>query len=257
MVESADRVLRILQSFVPNERDVSLTDIAERVQLPKSSVHRLLMTLIDHGFVERDASTRRYSLGIKLFELGSTAIHGRGLHGAAQPALEELSRATAETSHLAVLSGTDAVYVYKVEGPSSISMTSRVGGRAPVHATSIGKVLTAWSSPEEMAVLRNAPMQATTRYTITSVRAFDEELRRVRASGYALDLEEFEIGLRCIAAPVRDQSARVIAAVGIAGPSSRLDDARLSKLVPMVVDAADLLSRNLGFMPDRLTARIV
>jgi IclR family acetate operon transcriptional repressor len=257
MVESADRVLRILQSFAPHERDVSLGDIAERVELPKSSVHRLLMTLIAHGFVERDDSTRRYRLGIKLFELGSAAIHERGLHGAAQPALEELSRITGETCHLAVLSGTEAVYVYKVDGPSSIIMSSRVGGRAPVHATSIGKVLTAWGSPEVIALVRKAPMKASTRHTITSVRAFDEELVKVRADGYALDLEEFEVGLRCIAAPVRDQSTRVIAALGIAGPRSRLEDARLDELVPIVVDAADLLSRNLGFVQDHGLARVL
>ena len=250
MVESADRVLRILQSFAPYDRDVSLGDIAERVELPKSSVHRLLVTLIAHGFVERDDSTRRYKLGIKLFELGSAAIHERGLQGSAQPALDELSRVTGETCHLAVLSGTEAVYVYKLDGTSSIIMSSRVGGRAPVHATSIGKVLTAWSSPEVMALVRKAPMKASTRNTITSFRAFDAELQKVRASGYALDLEEFEMGLRCIAAPVRDQSARVIAALGIAGPRSRLGDTRLKKLVPIVVDAADLLSRNLGFVLD-------
>ncbi len=196
MVESADRALRILQSFAPHERDVSLGDIAGRVGLPKSSVHRLLGTLIAHGFVERDASTRRYKLGMKLFELGSAAIHERGLQGAAQPALDALSRLTGETCHLAVLSGTEAVYVYKVDGPSSIIMSSRVGRRAPVHATSIGKVLTAWSSPEVMSLVRKAPMKASTRRTITSARALDEELRKVRANGYALDLEEYEVGSR-------------------------------------------------------------
>lgn len=257
MVESADRVLRILQSFAPHERDVSLGDIARRVELPKSSVHRLLVTLIAHGFVERDDSTRRYKLGIKLFELGSAAIHERGLYGAAQPALEELARITGETCHLAVLSGTEAVYVYKVDRPSSIMMSSRVGGRAPVHATSIGKVLTAWGSPEVIAQVRKTPMKPSTRHTITSFRAFAEELQKVRANGYALDLEEFEVGLRCIAAPVRDQSDRVIAALGIAGPLSRLEDGRLNELVPVVVDAADLLSQNLGFVQNHGLARVL
>src|SRR5579864_8943338 len=112
MVESADRVLRILESFGPRDPDVSLGELAERVALPKSSVHRLLATLIAHRFVDRDPVTRRYRLGIRLFELGSAAIHERGLHSAAQPHLEELSRTTGETSHLAVLSGIEAVYVY-------------------------------------------------------------------------------------------------------------------------------------------------
>ena len=257
MVESADRVLRILQAFAPHERDVSLGDIAQRVDLPKSSVHRLLMTLIAHGFVERDDTSRRYKLGIRLFELGSAAIHERGLYGAAQPALEQLSRATGETCHLAVLSGSEAVYVYKVDGPSSIIMSSRVGGRAPVHATSIGKVLTAWASPEMIAQVRMAPMKASTAHTITSLKEFDEALEKIREDGYALDLEEFEDGLRCIAAPVRDQSARVVAALGIAGPRARLEDGRIRELIPVVVESADLLSRNLGYVQDHGFARVV
>jgi DNA-binding IclR family transcriptional regulator len=257
MVESADRLLRILESFGPRERDVSLGDLADRVSLPKSSVHRLLGTLIAHGFVDRDPATRRYTLGIRLFELGSAAIHERGLHGAAQPQLEELSRLTGETCHLAVLSGIEAVYVYKVDGPSSITMSSRVGGRAPCHATSIGKVLIAWAPDELVAEVRAHPMRAHTPKTITSLRRFDAELARVRIQGYALDLEEFSEGLNCIAAPVREQTGRVMSAVGIAGPRTRIEGERLRQLIPVVVQAAHELSRNLGFVEDHSVATVV
>lgn len=250
MVESADRLLRILESFGPRERDVSLGELADRVGLPKSSVHRLLTTLIAHRFVDRDPATRRYTLGIRLFELGSAAIHERGLHGAAQPQLEELSRLTGETCHLAVLSGIEAVYVYKVDGPANISMSSRVGGRAPCHATSIGKVLVAWASDDVLAEVRTQPMRACTAQTITTVRRFDAELARVRLQGYALDLEEFSEGLHCVSAPVRDQTGRVAAALGVAGPRTRLQGERLAQLIPVVVRAAQVLSRNLGFVEE-------
>lgn len=248
MVEAADRVLRLLEAFGPHERDVSLGDLAERVSLPKSSVHRLLVTLVGHGFVERDPSTRRYRLGVRLFELGSTVIHERGLHSAAHPVLEELSTSTGETCHLAILSGLEAVYVYKVDGQSSIIMSSRVGGRAPCHATSIGKVLTAWAGDEVQRRLRSQGLRAYTDRTITSARALEAELTKVREQGYALDLEELEEGLRCVAAPVRDQSGRVVAALGIAGPRRRLQDEHLDRFVPPVVRAAAMLSRNLGYV---------
>ena len=248
MVESADRVLRLLESFTPHERDVSLSDLAERVSLPKSSVHRLLTTLVAHGFVDRNAATRRYALGIRLFELGSAAIRERGLHGVAQPALEALSKETGVTCHLAVLSGIEAVYVYKVDGLSSVIMSSRVGGRAPVHATSIGKILTAWEGEKLLKEVRAHPMKAFTSNTITSYKGFVAELDKVRADGYALDLEEFEEGLRCIAAPVRDQTDRVIAALGIAGPRQRFDDAEMKQRVPVLVAAAEALSRSLGYI---------
>lgn len=248
MVESADRVLRVLEAFDPGERDVSLGELADRVGLPKSSVHRLLATLVVHHFVERDPETRRYRLGIRLFELGSAAIHERGLHSTAHPALEQLSASTGETCHLAVLSGMEAVYVYKLDGPSSIIMSSRVGGRAPCHATSIGKVLTAWAGEDLFRILRSRPLRPYTTHTITTVKAFEAELARVREQGYALDLEEFEEGLRCIAAPVRDHSTRVVAALGIAGPRRRFEDDQLDSLVQIVVKAAGQLSRNLGFV---------
>ncbi len=254
MVESADRLLRILECFGARERDVSLGDIADRVGLPKSSVHRLLTTLIAHGFVDRDPATRRYTLGIRLFELGSAAIHERGLHGAAQPQLEELCRSTGETCHLAVLSGIEAVYVYKVEGPSNISMSSRVGGRAPCHATSIGKVLVAWAAPEVMAEVRAHPLTACTAHTITTMERLDSELAAVRSQGYALDLDEYSEGLHCISAPVRDQTGRVTAALGIAGPRMRIEGARLTELIPLVVSAARELSRKLGFVEDHSLA---
>jgi IclR family transcriptional regulator, KDG regulon repressor len=250
MLESADRLLRVLESFGPRELDVSLGDLADRVGLPKSSVHRLLTTLTAHRFVDRDPATRRYSLGIRLFELGSAAIHGRGLHGAAQPQLEELCRLTGETCHLAVLSGIDAVYVYKVDAPANISMSSRVGGRAPCHATSIGKVLVAWASEDVLAEVRAQPMRPCTPHTITSVRRFEGELARVRVQGYALGLEEYAEGLHCISAPVREHAGRVTCALGIAGPCSRIEGERLVQLIPMVVRAAQALSRNLGFVEE-------
>ncbi len=246
MVESADRVLRLLEAFAPHERDVSLGELSERVALPKSSAHRLLATLVAHGFVEREPSTRRYRLGIRLFELGSAAIHERGLHNAAHPVLEQLTQSTGETCHLAVLSGLEAVYVYKVDGPASISMSSRVGGRAPLHATSIGKVLTAWAGEELLARVRSLPLTPHTAHTITDARALEVELARVRAQGYGLDLEEFEEGLRCIAAPVRDQSGSVVATLGVAGPRRRFEDERLEDLAGQVCAAAAQLSRNLG-----------
>ena len=248
MVESADRVLRVLESFAPNEKDVSLGELAERVRLPKSSVHRLLAALMAHGFVEREASTRRYRLGIRLFELGSAAIHERGLHNAAHPVLEELSISTGETCHLAVLSGLEAVYVYKVDGPSSVVMSSRVGGRAPCHATSIGKVLAAWAGEDLVRQLLAQPLRRYTAHTITTGEGLDEELARVRSHGYAMDVEEFHDGLCCIAAPVREHSGRVVAALGIAGPHRRFEERQLEGLATTVVRAAAALSRNLGYL---------
>jgi DNA-binding IclR family transcriptional regulator len=248
MLESADRVLRVLELFNAGERNLSLSEIADRMSLPKSSVHRLLSTLLAHGFIERDPSTRRYRLGIKLFEIGSLVIHERGLHAAAHPVVEELAVSTGETCHLAVLSGTDAVYVYKIDGASTIIMSSRVGGRAPCYCTSIGKVLVAWSGEEIFQQVVRGGFHAFTGNTIRDEGWFAAELERVRSDGYALDLEEYQPGLCCIAAPVRDHSGRVLATLGLAGPSSRLSEQRLRQLAAPLTTAAQALSRNLGWV---------
>lgn len=249
MLESADRVLRALEVLTASRQDLTLSEIADRMHLPKSSVHRLLAVLITHGLVERDPATRSYRLGMRLFEMGSVVIHQRGLHTAAHPVVEELSVATGETCHLAVLSGTEAVYVYKIDGASSIIMSSRVGGRAPSHCTSIGKVLMAWARPELLERVVASGLQRYTAATITSPDALSAELEKVRAEGCAFDLEEYEQGLCCVAAPVRDYSGTVIAALGLAGPRSRVSKRRLNELTRSVVGAADAVSRKLGHVP--------
>jgi DNA-binding IclR family transcriptional regulator len=246
MIESADRVLRVLELFSASRRSLSLSEIADTMSLPRSSVHRLLATLLAHELIERDPATRRYRLGIKLFEIGSLVIHERGLHSAAHPIVEELALSTGETCHLAVLSGAEAVYVYKIDGPSTIIMSSRVGGRAPSYCTSIGKVLAAWSGQEIFRQIVSGGFHAYTPNTIRDATRLATELERVRRDGYALDREEFQPGLCCIAAPVRDHTGRVVAAVGLAGPSSRITEQRLWELAPLVTGAAEAISRNLG-----------
>ncbi len=251
MLESADRVLRLLELFRPSEGDLSLTQLAERMSLPKSSVHRLLGTLIAHEFVERDPATRRYRLGLRVFEIGSVAIHERGLHKAAHPIVEQLAISSGETCHLAVLAGVDAVYVYKIDGARTVIMSSRVGGRAPCYCTSIGKVLIAWAADEVFERVVASGFHAFTTNTIMSRDELATELDKVRRKGYALDLEEFERGLRCIAAPVRDHAGLVVAALGLAGPANRLSNERLRAVVDPVMGAADAVSRNLGYVRNR------
>ena len=254
MLESADRVLRVIEIFHTSERDLSLSDIADRLSLPKSSVHRLLATLIDHDFIERDPLSKRYRLSIRLFEIGASVLRDRGLQSVAYPVVKDLAHTTGETCHLAVLSGIEAVYIYKVDGASSIIMSSRMGGRAPCYATSIGKVLLAWGNEELFTHVVDAGLRSYTHNTITNVAKLRAELEQVQLRGYAFDLEEFEEGLRCIATPVRDHLGRVVAAIGIAGPSWRLSDSQLGDFVQAVIKAGDSISCNLGYFPNQTTA---
>jgi IclR family KDG regulon transcriptional repressor len=253
---SAERILCVLESYLPTDRDLSLAEISGRLKMTKSSVHRTLATLTAHGFVEQDPTTRRYRLGMRLFEIGSAAIHQRGLHGAAHPALEELARVTGETCHLAVLSGTEAVYVYKIDSSSHFSMSSRVGGRAPSYCTSIGKVLLAWAEDALFDRVVHDGLRAFTPRTITSAKKLAEELQKVRNLGYAVDDAEYQEGLRCIAAPVRDHAGSIVAAVGVAGPTHRTVGARFGLLTREVEKAGQTVSRSLGYIESSPTGRI-
>jgi DNA-binding IclR family transcriptional regulator len=248
LVEAADRTLRILEAFPP-ERDVSLGEVADAVALPKSSVHRLLAVLVARGFVEQDPVTRRYSLGIRLFELGATAIRARGLHGIAHGALHDLSVETKATSHLAVQSENMAVYVDKIDGPGVMAMSSRIGGRAPLHATSIGKVLVAWAGQDLEDRLARSRLGRFTSTTIGSGSDLRAELAAVRQRGYALDLEEYEEGLYCVAAPVFGQTGVVQAAIGIAASRRLFESRRPADLVGPVVRAAQRLCGGFGYPP--------
>jgi len=248
VLESVDRVLRVLEVFGPSKPTLSLSEIAIQSGLPKSSVHRLLATLIARGFLERDLATLRYRVGIRLFELGSTVLHERGLQSSGMAVAEQLAAATRETCHLAVLSGVEAVYVSKFDGASSIIMSSKVGSRAPSYCTAIGKVLIAWGGDELVEQVVASGLRPHTRKTITEPSELARELERVRLRGYALDIEELEDGLRCVAAPVRDFTGAVVAGIGIAGPAARFSEELLPNLARRVLDAAVSLSRSLGYV---------
>jgi IclR family KDG regulon transcriptional repressor len=246
-VESAHRALQILESFGADERDLSAAQIAQRVNLPRSSVHRLLVTLRGRGFLSPGDTPRRYRLGMRLFELGCLAAGQRNLVDEAHPLLEELSTRTGETCHLVVLVDGQATHIDVVAGPGPVIKSAHLGAQVPYHSTSVGKVLTAWAPADVREEIQRQPRPRSTDYTITTLDALERELRSVQAAGYALDLEEFEVGLRGVAVPVRDYSGNVVAALGIAGPADRFAAGRLAELVAIVVGVGQLLSERLGF----------
>jgi DNA-binding IclR family transcriptional regulator len=221
--------------------------LGERLNLNKSTVHRLLAVLEKNRFVERDLDSGRFRLGLKLVELGSIALSRFDLHRRAKPFIERLVAETGETAHLGILRQNEVVSLVNAEGHHSVRTPSTVGRRSPVHCTSQGKVLLA-HQPQALVdrFLRSYRFTPFTKNTIRGVAHFRAELAEVRSQGYALDDEEFEEGLRCVGGPVRDHSGKVIAAVSIAGPAFRVTRDRLPQLVRSVVTIANELSVSLG-----------
>ena len=210
-IQAIERAVAILNAFTAEDPELGVTDLAERLGLHKSTIHRFLVNLEAAGLVERDRHTSRYRLGLRIFELGGLVLQQMNLWDEALPFLEGLVHDTGETGHLAVLDGGEAVYIEKVEARRALRIPSAIGRGYPAHATSLGKILLAHLEPDALDALvveRGLPRCAPN--TITEPSALNTELERIRVQGYAVDDEEYEDGLRCIGAPIvegREQEA--------------------------------------------------
>lgn len=246
-IQSIERAVAILNAFSIEEPELGVTELAERLELHKSTVHRFMVNLEAAGLVERNPRSGRYRLGMRIFELGGLVRQRINLWDEALPFLESLVRDTGETGHVAVLDGGEAVYIERVEARRALRVPSAVGRGYPAHATNLGKVLLADLDAQQLAaIVRERGLSAYTPNTIVDPDALEAELGDIRRRGYAVDNEEYDEGLRCIGAPVRDHSGRVVAAVGIGGPVTRITPERTEELATLVMAAAAGLSRRLG-----------
>lgn len=230
-----------------SQMDRGVTELSAELHLAKSTVYRLLQTLVRHGYVVQDPALGRYQLGLKFLELGALVSNRLSIPMIARPHLQRLVDATNETVHLGLLEGREVVYADKIECARTIRMYSRVGRRSPLHCTALGKVLLAHQPEAALREILGARLARYTPRTITAPRALRAELRQIREQGYAFDDEEFEEGLRCVAAPVRDHFEAVVASVGIAGPATRVDSGRLPGLIKLTREAAEAVSSALGY----------
>lgn len=235
------RGLSLLDAFTTTDAELTLAELSARTGLPKPTAHRLIAELLTWGGLER--TERGYRLGMALFVLGQRVPRQRGLREAALPYLEDLYEATHENVHLTVYDATDTLFLEKVTGRRSMPIVSRVGGRMPAHCTASGKVFLALGPPSYLRQVVDAGLTRMTPRTITMPGLLRQDLDRILERGYGINREESESGVAAVAAPVRDHSKRVIAAVSIAGWVHRLD---LERLAPAVKTAASALSREMA-----------
>ncbi len=239
---------RLLKVFRSRESDLGVSELARRLSLGKSTVHRLLTTLLAEGLIEQDPRTGNYRLGIVIFELGEAVRVHMDLHAAAGPVLAGLRAQTQESSQVGVLDGHEVVYIERLESAHSLRLFTETGHRVPAHCTSSGKVLLAYLPDSALQrVLRSAQLGAMTTSTITGRAQLLAELDRVRRRGWAEAVNEREIGVGSIAAPVRDSTGAVVAAISIGVPLARCSVMNLRRMAPMTIEAAEAVSRRLGW----------
>jgi DNA-binding IclR family transcriptional regulator len=250
-LSSVANSIRLLTSFSGEENELGITTLATRLRLAKSTVHRLAATLTSAGFLEQNTETGKYRLGVALFELGALVRRRMDVANEARPKLRELLEKTGETVQLGIVDHESVLYVYEMESRHAIRMAAAVGGRAPLHCTAVGKVLLAYQPPEFVKQLLGNGLKAYTPKTITRRDDMLAMLQEVASREYAIDDEESEPGLRAIAAPVRNQTGQVIAALGVAAPLQRMTKKVLQDCVPSVLATAAAVSQRLGYEPRR------
>lgn len=246
-LSSVANSLRLIRAFSEDQYEIGISDLAKRLGLAKSTVHRLASTLLDQGMLEQNAGDGKYRLGLALFELGTLVRRKMDFTMEARPFLRTLMEKTGETVHLAILDHDSVLYIITHESKQALRMGSKVGTRAPVHSTAVGKVLLAFQPGEEIARIVARGLPASTPNTIVDVKALQRDLELVRTRSYAMDDEESELGLRSIAAPIRNDSGNVIAAISIAGPVHRMTRKTLLGWVRELVAAAGAVSQRLGW----------
>lgn len=246
LIQSVQRAATLLKAFAGGAPEQGVTELSRAVNLHKSTVSRLLATLEREGLVERVPGAEKYRLGFEIVRLAGQAPHFHDLRSAAQPILDRLADDSRETVNLAVLDDDEVVNVQQVSGPHLVRDVNWVGRRTPLNCVANGKALLAYQPSDTIERVLSGPLPRFTARTITNQERLRAELAQVRAQGYAVALGEIEEGLHAVAAPVRNATGQVIAAVSVSGPAYRVTPDRIAALGELTTRAADTLSERLG-----------
>jgi IclR family transcriptional regulator, KDG regulon repressor len=245
-LSSVTTALRLLKAFSEKDDEIGISTLSKRLGIAKSTVHRLAVTLVSEGMLEQDPESGKYRLGIALFGLGALVRRRMNVSTQARPYLFALREKTNETVHLAILDGFEIMYVYNLESSQAIRMRSDLGVRKPAYCTAEGQAILAFQPAETVERIIREGLLPRTPQTITDPTRLMRTLDTIRQRGCAIEDEESEIGMRCIAAPIRNDAGDVVAAVAVAGPASRLSKKTIADFIPHVIESADRISARLG-----------
>ncbi len=248
---TALKALRVLEAIAASPGPISVSEVAEQVDVDKSTAYRMLITLIDAGYVIRDEISRRYRLSYKVVSLSRNLLAENEVSRLIRETLSQISAATKETLHFSVLDGNEAVLVQRVKGTQLVTVDFQLGDRVPLHCTSIGKVLLAFQDIRTCEQIIAAGLPKLASNTIIEPGVLREELQRIRSQGYAIDDREFSDNMRCIAVPVFEGGGRVNGGISISGPESRFTLEKLDELKAPLLEASRRLSEQLGGAPWR------
>ncbi len=247
-VPALERAFSALELLAASKSGLSLPELSRQLELPKSSMHSLLLTMERRGYLHRNLKTNRYLFGLKLFSLANMALAGLELREKAAPFLRALSGRTRLTVHLAMLDRNEAVLIEKMEPPAVYKLATWLGKRMDVHCTAVGKAMIAYlEEPELDELIRTRGLPRHNDNTIATSKRLKEDLAKTRRLGYSLDDEEDEVGYRCIGAPIFDSTSRVIAGISVSASTSHMDSVNPAIIADQVKQCAVSISAILGY----------
>jgi len=249
IIQSIDRALQVLELFSLEKPEWGITEISKALNIYKSNVHNVLTTLAEKGFVIKNSKTDKYKLGIKFFELGSIVIKNMDLRKIAHPYIEKLSKEFNETVHLGVLDKGRVVSIEREESDKSLCSHVEIGKRTPLHCTAVGKAIMAYLSEDEInLIIREKGLEKFTENTITTKKDLENEFKKIRKQGYAVDKIEHEEGVRCVAGSIRDYTGKVVASMSVSGPAFRINESNIPSIAKKVKEYCDCISKEMGYI---------
>lgn len=247
-VQSIDRAVMMLKLFSETTRELKLTEIAERLDLHKSTTFGILNTLKYHGLISQNEDNQKYSLGTYLLELGNILVNSMDIRGIASTILNNIRNSLEETVHLGMIENFEVVYIDKQESTQSMRIFTTIGARNPAHCTGIGKAMMAYMDQEYLKSKLPEILERFTEKTIVNKIKLLEQFEEIRKNGYALDEEERIEGLTCVAAPIFDHLGKVKYAISVSGPSVRMSDEKIQEAILLVKKSAREISGKLGYI---------
>lgn len=246
-VQSVDRALLIVEKLQAAPRGLGVTELATELKVSKSTVHRLLMSLLRKGFVQQDYENQKYLLGLKFIELGQSVTDNIDIRKISSLPLQKLAEKTGETAHLVIRDRCEIVYIDKIESSATIRMFSNIGKRAPMHCTGVGKAILAFLPHQDiLEIVQEKGLEGFTHKTITELEPLLDHLSDIRSKGYSIDDEEHELGIKCAAAPIVNSRGEVIAGISVAGPIMRVSEEKLIDMATEVLKTSKEISLAMG-----------
>lgn len=247
-IQSVEKACDLLMAFGESTEELGVSELSRMLNMGKSTVWKLLNTFENKGFLVKNPNSEKYSLAIQFFQIACQYYNQVSIHNVVRVHMEKLSRKYGETIHCAVRDGDEVVYVDKLDGTFNINIYSRIGRRSPIYAPSVGKVILANLNREQILdILNRSQLHAFTQKTIVTKEALLAELDQIRKQGFALDNEEYELGIRCVGVPIKNIADIIVAGLSISGTTARMTDELISEMVVDLKQATSEIARQIGY----------